>query len=249
MGKMDLVAPYRNYFRMIRADTAELKEEVYRIRYDVYCKELGWEDAFAFPDGKEFDDYDKNSRHCLLQYRKDDSYIGCVRLVLADPNPDSPPVPLVGHCSGILDEEKLDIGSLDRSSYGEISRLAIIKEFRRRPGEADTPSGFSHGSIEKTSEDRRTFPHIALGLYLGAASIGIGEGLSGVFAMMEPRLARVLRILGIHFQQVGGTVEHRGTRAPFYITREGLDKHLRPELQALLEAIEDDLEVADSLSI
>jgi N-acyl amino acid synthase of PEP-CTERM/exosortase system len=248
MGKMDLVAPYRDYFRMIPADTAELKKEVYRIRYGVYCEELGWEEKSAFPDGLEFDSYDHNSRHCLLQYQKDDSFIGCVRLVLADPDTRKHPIPLIEHCPDMLDPEILDINSLNRDSFGEISRLAIKKEFRRRPGESDSPSGFSDEGSQPAAEERRRFPHIALGLYLGAASIGIGEGLSGVFAMMEPRLARVLKILGIHFQQVGKALEYRGTRAPFYISRESLFQHLRPELQVLLEAIEEDLGILDPLS-
>jgi N-acyl amino acid synthase of PEP-CTERM/exosortase system len=246
MEKTDLVASYRDYFRMIPADSAELKKEVFRIRYGVYCEELGWEEKSAFPDGLEIDCYDNNSRHCLLQYRKDRSFIGCVRLVLAHPDSASPPIPLVDHCSDILDKNILDIDALDRSAFGEISRLAVKRAFRRRPGESDSPSGFGQESTtQETPEERRRFPHIALGLYLGAASIGIGEGLSGVFAMMEPRLARVLRILGIHFQQVGKTLEHRGTRAPFYISREALYKHLRPELRALLEAIEEDLGVLE----
>jgi N-acyl amino acid synthase of PEP-CTERM/exosortase system len=248
MGKMDLVAPYRDFFKMVPADTAELKEEVYRIRYGVYCEELGWEEKSSFPDGLEIDDYDNSSKHCLLQYRKDHSFIGCVRLVLAHPDSASPPIPMVEHCSDILDKNILNIDTLDRSAFGEISRLAVKKEFRRRPGESDSPSGFSNLGEQEVSGERRRFPHIALGLYLGAASIGIGEGLSGVFAMMEPRLARVLRIFGIHFQQVGKTLEHRGTRAPFYIDREALHKHLRPELRALLEAIEEDLGVMDLCS-
>jgi N-acyl amino acid synthase of PEP-CTERM/exosortase system len=245
---MDLVAPYRDYFKMIPANTAELKKEVYRIRYGVYCDELGWEEKSAFPDGLEIDSYDENSRHCLLQYQRDNSFIGCVRLVMADPDPDSSPIPLVEHCSDILDRDILNIDALDRSGFGEISRLAIKKEFRRRPGESDSPSGFRKESAPVAPEERRRFPHIALGLYLGAASIGIGEGLTGVFAMMEPRLARVLRILGIHFQQVGKTLEHRGTRAPFYISRESLFTHLPPDLRALLEAIEEDLGILDLCS-
>ncbi len=248
MEKIDLVTTYRNYFKMVQADSEELKKEVYRIRYDVYCEELGWEDRSLYPDGMEYDDYDKNSQHCLLQYQRDNSYIGCVRLVLANPDIETAPIPLAEHCSNILDPEILDIYSLDRSKFGEISRLAVKKEFRRRPGESNNPGGINHKSFQAPPEDRRQFPHIALGLYLSAASIGIGSGLSGVFAMMEPRLARVLRISGIRFQQVGDVMEYRGSRAPFYITRELLFKYLRPELRALLEVIEEDLNLPNIAS-
>jgi len=44
LSRMDLVAPYREYFSITMADTDELRKEVFRLRYDVYCRELGWED-------------------------------------------------------------------------------------------------------------------------------------------------------------------------------------------------------------
>ena len=240
---MDLVTPYREYFKLIPADTPELKREVYRIRYNVYCAELGWEDPDAFPDGMETDSYDAHSRHCLLLHKGTDSFAGCVRLVIADSNTDNPAIPLQQHCGDTLDRETFDIDALPRSSFGEISRLAIRQEFRRRPGEQQDPAGTGNDLFEMQKSQRRRFPHIALGLYLGAASVGIGEGMGGVFAMMEPRLARHLKITGIEFLQVGAVMDYHGPRAPFYITRDALLKHLRPDLLELLEVIEEDLGV------
>ena len=239
--KMDLVTPYREYFKLIPADTDALRNEVYRIRYDVYCAELGWEDASAFPDKMEVDSYDAHSRHCLLLHRGTDSYAGCVRLVAADADVGRPAIPLQEHCADTLNPDILDMDTLPRASFGEISRLAIRSAFRRRPGEQDNAAGAGDQMLEMQKSQRRRFPHIALGLYLGAASVGIGEGMQGVFAMMEPRLARHLKITGIEFLQVGAVRDYHGPRAPFYITRDALFKHLRPDLMELLEAIEEDL--------
>ena len=246
MSKIDLVSPYHDYFQLVPADTEELRKEVYRIRYDVYCEELGWEDASAHTDGMESDNYDQWSRHCLLLHKPSSSFAGCVRLVRATPDTDHPSIPLEEHCREALDPELLDIRSLPRNSFGEISRLAIRAEFRRRPGEKETPGGTGKEPPKLHPSQRRRFPHIALGLYLGAASIGLGEGLEGVFAMMEPRLARHLRLTGIRFQQVGKVMEYHGPRAPFYIDRAGLFSNLRPELLELLQAIESDLSIPPS---
>ena len=245
MRKMDLVTPYHEFFQLVPADTEELRQEVYRIRYDVYCSELGWEPASDNPGGLETDAYDPSSRHCLLLHRPSDTYAGCVRLVIANPDTTRPAIPLQEHCRETLNPEILNIGSLPRGSFGEISRLAIRKEFRRRPGEDETPDGMGKDLFRMQQSQRRRFPHIALGLYLGAASIGIGEGMRGVFAMMEPRLARHLKITGIKFLQVGAVMEYHGPRAPFYIDRAGLFNSLRPELLELLEVIENDLGIID----
>jgi len=141
MHKMDLVTPYQEFFKLVPANTDELREEVYRIRYNVYCAELGWEDASRFPNGLETDDYDDLSRHCLLLHRGTNSYAGCVRLVKANPNTSHPSIPLQEHCSDTLDPKILDIDSLPRGSFGEISRLAIKMQFRRRLGQDKRPDG------------------------------------------------------------------------------------------------------------
>ncbi len=241
MLNMDLVTPYREFFQLVLADTEELRREVFRIRYDVYCTELGWEDGSRIQDEQEKDEYDEFSRFCLLLHRPTNMFAGCVRLVMARADTGLPAIPLHQHCRDTLNPEILDIDSLPRETFGEISRLAIRQQFRRRPGEKDTPDGMGEQLFQMQKSQRRRFPHIALGLYLGAASIGIGAGLNGVFAMMEPRLARHMRITGINFLQVGDVMEYHGPRAPFYISREQLFNQLRPELLKLLEAVHEDL--------
>ena len=141
MSTMDLVTPYHEYFQLVPAETEALKQEVYRIRYDVYCSELGWEDADKHRNGLETDEYDRWSKHCLLLHKPSNSFAGCVRLVRAAPDTSHPGIPLQEHCQEALDPDVLDIDRLPRNTFGEISRLAIRPEFRRRPGEKENPSG------------------------------------------------------------------------------------------------------------
>lgn len=238
---MDLVQPYHEYFTITMADTDELRKEVFRLRYDVYCQELGWEDPGKFPDGLERDVYDDVSRHCLLTHKRSGMYAGTVRMVMTHDSEVEPPIPLVSHCEGKLFDGPLRPDRLPSGSYGEISRLALRSEFRRRAQEDTNPEGHGEHLFEWTQDERRRFPHIALGLYLGASAVGLADGASGVYAMMEPRLARHLRFAGIRFEQVGVPIEFRGLRAPYYISRKALFRYLSRPLRKLLFAIAEDM--------
>lgn len=241
---MDLVQPYHEFFEIKMADSDALRKEVFRLRYDVYCRDLGWEDPADFPDELEHDVYDGVSRHCLLLHKRTGLYAGTVRMVMTQDSPLEPPIPLVGHCEGRLFDGPLHPERQPRGSFGEISRLALRHEFRRRASEQKSPQGHGEHLFEWTQDERRRFPHIALGLYLGASAVGLAEGASGVYAMMEPRLVRHLHYAGICFEQVGEPIDFRGLRAPYYISRRALFRHLSRPLRKLLFAIADDMQLA-----
>ncbi len=237
-GAVELVESFSNYFEIVPAFAPELRENVFRIRYNVYAEELGWEDRKNFPAGMEKDAFDPHSLHCLLRHRPSNEFIGCVRLVLNNPDVPSALFP-IEECFGInFLEEHPKLASYQRHHLGEISRIAVLSSFRHRQGEKNKP----HTEIEdprSQREERRRFPHIALGLYLAAGAMGIAQGKSCVFAMMEPKLARRLRIFGIKFEQLADPIDHRGLRAPFIVTRENFTDGLAPQMGALLNHISD----------
>jgi len=243
MSAVDLVTPYREYFQLILARTPELRDAAYRLRYEVYCDDLGWENTAKFPDGREIDHFDPYSLHCLMLHRRSGGYAGTVRLVRASPDSPDPCLPLLEHYDDRLYSPGQRPPTPPDGSYGEISRLALHKNFRRRPGEEQTADGHGAELFGWDQTERRRFPHMALGLYFAAAAAGLAEGMARVYAMMEPRLARHLHFGGIFFEQIGAPVEFRGARAPFFISRQALLERLTPPLRALLEAIAEDLEV------
>ncbi len=239
MNHTSITSLFDHYFSVVPADTEELIKEVYRIRHQVYCEELGFEEQRA--NHLEFDDFDLHSSHCLLFHKASNNYAGCVRLVLT--NDDSPEFKFpFEHTCQVNDDFQL-LSEQPRSRFGEISRLAITADFRRRRGEATKPDGGSESIDASNDDERRRFPSVALGLYIAITAMGLKQGLEGVFAMMEPRLARQLRRFGFHFDQVGDTVEHRGKRAPFFISRESLFNKLKPELIELLDNIQHQLKL------
>jgi N-acyl amino acid synthase of PEP-CTERM/exosortase system len=234
-----LSASFHDYFEVLAADSAILQDEVYRIRYEVYCRELAYEEAARFPDQREQDEFDPIARHCLLRHRSSGEFAGCVRLIARHALDDSVRLPFEKYCWQSLDPALMHELRARGGRYGEISRLAVPSRFRRRKGEQENAIGMGEETAEEG--DQRRSPHIALGLYMAATSIGLELGLDGVFAMMEPRLARHLKRFGIEFQQAGGVMEYHGQRAAYYISREKLFEGLHPEIGALLFSIKADL--------
>jgi N-acyl amino acid synthase of PEP-CTERM/exosortase system len=232
-----LAGAFEQFFEIIPADTDGLRDAVYRIRYQVYCEEMHFEAKEDHPDGREVDDFDQHSVHGLLRHRPSGDFAGCVRLVLNHSQRREPQLPLERYCSGSLDHNALDLTQLDRRAFGEISRLAIISRFRRRPGEAETPHGVADATASLEPSQRRVFPHIAVGLYLAAAAMSLQRGMSLVLVMMEPRLARHMRYFGINFVKAGDVIDHHGMRGPFYITKESLYRDIKPEIAELLAMV------------
>ncbi len=223
------------YFEVVAVKDAEARREVFRLRYAVYCEELAYEDGRVFPDGEERDAFDDDAEFALLRHRATGRAVGCVRLIVNRRRPDLR-FPFEHACAGRLDKALLDIDHFDRDHAGEISRLAVHQDFRRRKGEAETPDGAS-GEPEDHFGGSRRYPLIAMGLFLAATALAMNGGLEQVLVMMEPRLARLLGSCGIRFTLIGEVIDYHGRRGPFRITRAELLANLNPDSAALLAAM------------
>lgn len=234
-----IIGDFSMRFRVVAARDPRLLEESYRIRYDVYARELGWEPRAeaAAAEARETDPFDARSSACLLHHLPSARFIGCVRLIRADAaDPDAPfpyELALTSH-PGL--EANFPPG-FERRETGEISRMAVIAAFRRRTREHDQPMTDLAPAAPDSLPESRRFAHITLGLYLGAARMALDAGLSSVIATMEPRLARRLRSYGIRFEQCSEPFEHRGLRAIYVLPRQGFFEHASPVVQRLIGEI------------
>ena len=70
---------FSTFLTPVVANTGELKEEVYKIRHNVYCEELGFEPLR--PDQMEMDEFDAFAQYCLIKHIGSDAFAGTVRLV------------------------------------------------------------------------------------------------------------------------------------------------------------------------
>jgi len=232
-----LASSFNEYFQVILADTAELRKEVYRLRYEVYCREFKFEREEDFPNGLEKDRFDDDrSHHCLLLHRQSGLFAGCVRLVFNDQTNIESTLPFESGLGDSLKTTRVISLLQHHKEIGEISRLAVPAEFRRRKADIGSPIGDISGR-SFSSDERRSFPYIPLGLYLTAAAVGLEMNMRGVFAIMEPRLARHLQRFGIVFEQVGDITYYHGERAPFYISKQGLFDQLQSPVRDLLDLI------------
>lgn len=230
-----LKAHFDRYFEIRRAASPEERDEAFRLRFAVYCTELKFEDASAFPDGLERDGYDEGAIFALLRYKPTGRTVGCVRMIPGQAGPDRP-LPFERVCAGHLDPALIDLPHLDRLHSGEISRLAVHADFRRREGEWRTAE--SVADVDQSSGGARRYPLVPMGLFLAAAALGLNLGLNQVFVLMEPRLARLLSLCGLRFTQLGAIVDYHGQRGPFRIDRESLLQGLNSDAQALLGAFQ-----------
>ncbi len=57
--KLSLVESFSRYFRVSLAETVAQKQQVFRIRYRVYCEEFKYESQYHFTDQLEVDEYDR----------------------------------------------------------------------------------------------------------------------------------------------------------------------------------------------
>lgn len=220
---------FQEYFRVVPALTPELADEAYRVRHQVYCEELGWENVRE--DHMEKDEYDSRAVHCLLQCVQTDNYIGCVRLVLPDQHDPLAEFPFQEACRDGLYADFPNPKSQAKGAIAEVSRLAVVKKYRRRRNEATRPikvSDSDYGSIRSPR-----FPYIPVGLYLGMSAMAHQMGIEKLYFLTEPSLAKHFTKMGGKLKPIGEAVEHRGKRVPYEVDV----KEIRSKINLLLRPL------------
>ncbi|AOV16838.1 hypothetical protein BJI67_06985 [Acidihalobacter aeolianus] len=135
-----------------------------------------------------------------------------------------------------------DFSHVSRDKMIEISRLAVASEFRRRSGERGSPIGLM--DVKDLASAARTFPILPLSLYLSIAAYGELCGLHDTYgyAMMEPRLVRLLKRFGICFKQIAPAIEYHGKRAAYSITLDEVFDGLKEDMRQLYSDLRHSLE-------
>jgi len=203
---------FNEYFEMVPAISDELKNEVYKLRYQVYCIETKFENSEHYPDGLEFDDFDQKSAHYLIRHRKSGVYAATTRLILPDANNPENLFPLELHCE--IDNVAV-MQPINRKHLGEVSRFCVSKAFKKRKHEANTLAGIDADWPDYfTLDERRTFPHIAIALIACFIKASHENDIHYLFALMEPSFFRFVSPLGINLIKIGPLVDYHGPRWP-----------------------------------
>lgn len=210
---------FERKFRVVLANTEALKEQTYRLRYNVYCEDLKWEPTNSA--GRETDEYDAHAEHFLLRYRPTNENVGCIRIVRPPRGDAAFRLPFERVCEGRLDPVARVFDDFPRDRVAEISRLAVVRKFRRRQGEATRAAPDTTLNLSEAAAPR--FPHILVGLYVAVVAMAKLRNIEWLFVLTEPRLAEHFRKVGVtEIRQIGEPIEHRGRRVPSLMPVDGI---------------------------
>ena len=207
----------RQIFRSYQGQRpGEVPNELFKLRYDVYCVERAFLKADDFYDDMEFDDYDPDSTH-FAAYTMDETLMGTVRLV----TPRAPRAyPFALHCRTF---DNFDMPP--HHLCGEVSRLAVKRTHRRRradsvmgiPGFAPPrqPRMVLSAEIERRSNNNS--PMLLLGMYREMYRHSRQKGIRYWFAAMERSLAYSLEKMGFRFVAIGPVADYYGDVTPYML--------------------------------
>lgn len=233
--ELSLGVDFSRTFAMKLADDDATRERVYAVRHQVFCKELGY--SMQNNGAQEADEYDNQSLHCLLRHKPTGMDVGCLRLVL--PLADGGGLPFESFGMRYVDRSALDWKTLDSKSCCEISRLAVVSQFRRRAGEQNNPEGVGDEE-EVDAFMRRRFPFLAVSLYHAVIALILKRGYQSIFMVIEPRLQRHLQRYGVTVRQISPTFEYYGQRAVYITTGEQFRQEVlswNSELRGLFDEV------------
>ncbi|HTD53151.1 MAG TPA: PEP-CTERM/exosortase system-associated acyltransferase [Thermoanaerobaculia bacterium] len=203
---------FDEFFEAILADDEESRDAHHRLRYEVYCRETGFESASEFPDGRERDEFDGSAAAFLVRSRVSGDLIATMRLVVGQ----------IGQLpiSQFLDPEERNA----TVTAGEISRFCVSSRYRRRTSqEVRVPRSFPSpesrvpspdpGSVGSLLESRD--PWILIGLLRAVRQYTDERSISRCHFLAAASMAAGVRAAGFSISEAGPEVEHRGWRRAY----------------------------------
>ncbi|MBE0437287.1 MAG: PEP-CTERM/exosortase system-associated acyltransferase [Methylomicrobium sp.] len=238
-SNLSLIDHYSKYFCTQKALSPDLKKQAYNLRYRVYYEDQKMISADSVSNEEEFDEWDDDAIHSLLLLKKNHLPIGNVRLIIANESSDMK-LPVEKHYKHPFDFSKLGLTNLRAGRTGEISRMAILPSFRRRPADINYSANQVNNRVDL---ENRRYPvnYMPMCLAFAAIELMLEQKLDYGVALMEPRLAKLLVRFGIELKQIGQTIEYFGLRAPFCIFPEQSYQNLSPEYRILSDTIRSEL--------
>ena len=201
---------FDEFFEAVLADDEESRDAHYRLRYEVYCRETGFESASEFPDGRERDEFDGSAAAFLVRSRVSGDWIATMRLVVRQVEQ----LPI----SQFLDPEE----RIATVSAGEISRFCVSSRYRRRTSqevriarsssspESRVPSPESVGSLLESRD-----PWILIGLLRAIRQYTDERSIQRCLFLAADSMASAVRAAGFSISEAGPEVEHRGWRRAY----------------------------------
>lgn len=218
-------APYFDGWSLSPQADTELMRRAQQLRYEVYCQECRFLPQQAYSNGRESDAHDARAAHfCALDRRQ--QMAGYVRLVSADPQGR---FPFHDHCAALFDDVTLPAPG----ESGEISRLMVHPQYRRRRGDALAGVTVLQEASPQV-ERRNDSPQIMLCMFRQMYQYSLAAGTRYWYAAMERPLALALVRLGFAFEPIGPVTDYYGPVAPYLADLRQLELKLREAKPDLL---------------
>lgn len=205
MGCAKVIFTPMSKYTFKKIESGDGLDEVFRLRFQVYCKECNFVNESDYPMGYETDEFDEHAVH-FGAFDPQGQLVGAVRLIL----PSSKKFPLEGFCSDLAFGSSLP----RREECAEISRLSISKAYRSK-----NTAGFYEESYvqEKPALFIRRVSPIVSGLCNAMYQECSESGINYCFALMEKALWLLLKLHGFVFRPLGGQVDVYGMVIPYII--------------------------------
>ncbi|WP_299976489.1 PEP-CTERM/exosortase system-associated acyltransferase [uncultured Pseudoteredinibacter sp.] len=227
---MTLLDHFKKFYDVKRAFSPQDLEQCYRIRHSVFCRELNYFDADDYE--MEVDEYDAHSEHALLLHKPSGRAVACARIIGGSMEMPEKQLPYETVFKDHLNRELFDPDVFLPGKIIEFSRLAVLPEFRgqvRR--DATLPENADLLEACKA-------PVVLLGLFSICVSLFVNSEAEYGAAMMEPRLAQLIKHSGFKFEEIGDPVKHCGWRSPFLFEREVFMRNISREVSDLFREID-----------
>ncbi|HHM06296.1 MAG TPA: PEP-CTERM/exosortase system-associated acyltransferase [Gammaproteobacteria bacterium] len=182
----------------------------YRLRYQVFCLETGYENPEAFPNREEKDEWDACSQHFLVRDRESKQWVATMRLIL----PSERMLPIETRAA-------LDAGAVPPlEQCAEISRLCVVGQFRKRlrTGVSCEPLVPGESWAEPELAALRCSAQVLRALLPVTLRYSRSRGINYWYMFTTKALARIVtRALPMDLRQVGSPAWYRGERLPYLV--------------------------------
>ena len=226
---MATVATPGTYFQFRRVEMRDaFWLDVQRLRYDVYCEELGFLDPAAYPTRLESDEFDAFSvQFASVNHEK--QAVATLRLV----RDSHLGFPLEAHAASLSPA----FYALPRDKTVEISRLILAKRYRRRANDDRYATGGMGGPAPQPGQKRSPYPLILFGLFRLMFEESLKTGGEWWLAAMEPWLQTFLARFGFTFKSVGEPIQYYGEVVPYAAKIEDIFRTVSEMKPQVLEVI------------
>jgi N-acyl amino acid synthase of PEP-CTERM/exosortase system len=206
-------------------------EDIFKLRFEVYCEEKGFLDPSDYPYGMEMDEFDQDAVH-LVVHGDGNLPIGYMRLI---DGVNGPGYPMFAHGMEVYDDFALP----PSGEAIEISRMIVRSDYRHAIRLTD--DGFSRSSRLPACDAKNASDLVQLKLLRLMYRHAVDNDAGWIYAAMEPTLHRKFRMMGIPFGPIGPAADYFGEVKPYAMDLRHMEEVLEARFPRTLEFFESGL--------